>query len=160
MIRQIMLVFILYSCVFLILWQYLALRLDHITRDKAWRPSTLIESTITWIAGWAYSCGELLAYISSFYVYLGLGDLINAFCDIILAVFNLIKVFNEFRRGYFKVSLSFSKPHLILFGTITLVLVLGSSVMWWCDLFASSGVMMRIIMDIDWNGGPVRRGIV
>lgn len=108
----------------LLFWQYVALRLDKLTKYKIVRPTTLIDygtSYTKW--GW-FQIGRFFAYVSSFYVYFGFGDLLDALLQILSSIWNLLTSFFYFIKGYISVYPLYQKPHLLIWGSITLVVVI------------------------------------
>ncbi len=109
----------------LFLWQYLALRLETLNKYNLYRPSLLLNSIACILQDIFYGIGKWIAYISSFYEYLGFRDMIKALqelfkpcIEIILSVFHLFK-------GYLETALTYDYTYSIIFGTITLLLVIS-----------------------------------
>ena len=116
--------------VFILLWQYAALRSDSISNGKfnMYRPSTAIDQLTTLSMKVWEVLGRFCAYLSSFYVYLGFEDFVLAAVQLANSTWNLLCSAGEFTKSYILTINLYDKPYQVVAGTLTLFATLISIV--------------------------------
>ena len=119
----------------LLLWQYVALRLDKLTKYKIVRPTIVIHYVTNHLKWVWFHIGRFFAYVSSFYIYLGFEDFIYALAQILSSIWSLLTSFFDFIQGYISVYPLYQKPHLLIWGSTTLVVTTTAGVFWYFDCY-------------------------
>ncbi|CAH6419327.1 Hypothetical protein HVR_LOCUS530 [uncultured virus] len=137
-----------------LLWQYIALRVDKLTGRKILRPTTIIDFGVKYANIFWYHVGRLTARISSFYIYLGFGDLLEALGQLISSTMSLFGSFYQFIKGYVSMYPLYQKPRLLVWGTVTLTLAIVGGISWYFDLWHYS-TFNTIIPTDSWLNGSL-----
>lgn len=107
-----------------LVWQCIAIKLDKSGHNYI-RPTTMLDFITAKVKYVCFHIGKFIAYISSFYEYLALGEIFDALCELTNSTWNLLTSGFQIIRGYISVSHLYEHPYLVTCGSITIVAALA-----------------------------------